>query len=1692
MPAGRDDPLGLETAPLTELQRKTGGGWPTRLPPARSMREPYRAHEQLSHARKEVSSLSDKSGHGILPKVPSSDPPPKLSPPRKKAAAAARAAEAAAAAARGDAGEHGGDGEAGEEPWWQSALDGGRRDRGGVDIWQASAEREEEDDPAPTDPADPASDSPPSEARGGPLRKARRAATGAQPSNRSEALLLSRELERRLCAVREPDPLQGGRMMSAYHEEKRVYDTIFRKVVEQVAVHCAERGDLLETLRSFYARSTDTTARMAERSLRAVYDKRLAHAEAEIAFLRQEAEELRNKQVPSSVEHAIMYMFRTLEQRKQQRVLGVLWTEGSRLLMRCEDCETLLPPPEQAEVLNDSLLLHIEPARLDTLTALMAARPLPEQVKLCTMFLASLPEAELLHIVMQVLGPEQQRRLFLSIFDLLETEDEKPRAVIELLQTMQSKDAINLMASVLTSPGAPDFVALVSHALSPALTTEEKCINVLASLLCNAGTETASRAIKMWARQLKKTEGGAPKLEHADSDSDSFDDSSDEDGSPRKSKPDFNLKIKEVFTELLSVGTTSEANFIFEQLMHEMDEKQRAKLLPSLLSNVQRGELSNLIPQILASNMDALLLPAAQVELKSQLAEIGAVASRFASLLLTSLRPQARLESLRHLTSQDVFGDAEIQVLADYLARVAPSFLEQAQAAVVADPLISPRVAKRRTKKDEGAELIPVDHTTHAVAEIIAQKVREDAKADKKAKPRIQMAKFLRDYLLRTYGFKKVADKSGRDLRYSIRHAASSKGPYATRMHIFGQVFNVLSEYPRWPEPKVDFFFALICRCLWYDRTASLQQAAQRRKSRRSSTKDKEPLEEAKPAVKAPTGFSVEGEVVGPTNIKELLQKPLLQVKLPAVHSAIDALVINAEMAASLKGEMDAVSEAEPLQGNDKGQKRVINMDYVLTIMMQSWQQAADKRLAKNNSKLEKLFEETDDNKNGTLEFKEFKALTDRLMNKNSDQLTPVSVMDLFDEAITVSSEKEGEEMDAVTKEAFVEVFARSNLISMEPFAFADAQELARKLFASISAPKALRRTNVISNSNKEGATASQEEAVEVIEKDPRVRAIIKDAVRNNFLFRYLDDDMLNVVVGYMQPLAVRLGHRVIEQGDRGDYFYVAESGAYNVIVNQAHVHTYEVDEERRVFPTFGELALMYAKPRAAGVVANTDGKLWRLGRAGFRQVQAMANSSRPDPTKILRKVEIFDTLRYDQLAGLRDAMWDKTFVEGEYVFKQGDEADGFYLVSSGWAKVIKSVEETTAAQSIEVMTLGPASYFGERALLHKEPRSASVRVESEELHCLFISTQEFENRLGSLSEMIDKSRREREAAAEARMKELEAFGLGSAQRGSFGFEGVITPIIDGQTATERLYLARHLPTGKLYTVRQQLKKGLVDLNAQSRLPKELEILSQINSAGNLNASLATLLRTFLTDGSVFVLFREVAVCDLRLLSDQGVMGDESILRWVAACVVNALHTLHIDHQTLYRNICVDNVYMLDSGYAALMDFRFAKRDDGKCTSLCGPISSVAPETVRGETQTPAVDVWAFGTLLFELFHGDSPWGSCDAEDTMILKRISAHKGALEIPFVSPDLVELCNALLDPIASTRPTIAAVKESAWFGDTQWARMLTGELPSPLHDISKEQASIKLDEGAGSDLVEIPLPPDVDQTWLEEVSAYRFAK
>ena len=64
------------------------------------------------------------------------------------------------------------------------------------------------------------------------------------------------------------------------------------------------------------------------------------------------------------------------------------------------------------------------------------------------------------------------------------------------------------------------------------------------------------------------------------------------------------------------------------------------------------------------------------------------------------------------------------------------------------------------------------------------------------------------------------------------------------------------------------------------------------------------------------------------------------------------------------------------------------------------------------------------------------------------------------------------------------------------------------------------------------------------------ITTLIKAAVRSNFLFRHLDDAMLDEVVGYMTPAPVKAGDVVIKQGDKGDFFYVCERGTALLVGN--------------------------------------------------------------------------------------------------------------------------------------------------------------------------------------------------------------------------------------------------------------------------------------------------------------------------------------------------------------------------------------------------------------------------------------------------------------------------------------------------------------------------------------------------------------
>jgi cAMP-dependent protein kinase regulator len=114
----------------------------------------------------------------------------------------------------------------------------------------------------------------------------------------------------------------------------------------------------------------------------------------------------------------------------------------------------------------------------------------------------------------------------------------------------------------------------------------------------------------------------------------------------------------------------------------------------------------------------------------------------------------------------------------------------------------------------------------------------------------------------------------------------------------------------------------------------------------------------------------------------------------------------------------------------------------------------------------------------------------------------------------------------------------------------------------------------------------------------------------------------------YIYLVTVQPGEELIVQGQRGDYFYIIETGNFNVYVDKRYVSTLEAGR------CFGELALIYNTPRNATIRAMELSVVYALDRDTFRNTLAnSANTKSNSITQALKRVPLLSSLTDDQLA---------------------------------------------------------------------------------------------------------------------------------------------------------------------------------------------------------------------------------------------------------------------------------------------------------------------------------------------------------------------------------------------------------------------------------------------------------------------------
>lgn len=101
----------------------------------------------------------------------------------------------------------------------------------------------------------------------------------------------------------------------------------------------------------------------------------------------------------------------------------------------------------------------------------------------------------------------------------------------------------------------------------------------------------------------------------------------------------------------------------------------------------------------------------------------------------------------------------------------------------------------------------------------------------------------------------------------------------------------------------------------------------------------------------------------------------------------------------------------------------------------------------------------------------------------------------------------------------------------------------------------------------------------------------------------------------------------------------------------------------------------------------------------------------------------------------LCDCLKQEKFTSGQYVIKQGEQGDIFYLVVEGTA----IAEKEHNGEITKVWDYKENDYFGEIALLKNEPRAASIKATSD-LTLASIDRASFKRLLGPLEDILKRN----------------------------------------------------------------------------------------------------------------------------------------------------------------------------------------------------------------------------------------------------------------------------------------------------------------------------------------------------------------
>ena len=282
--------------------------------------------------------------------------------------------------------------------------------------------------------------------------------------------------------------------------------------------------------------------------------------------------------------------------------------------------------------------------------------------------------------------------------------------------------------------------------------------------------------------------------------------------------------------------------------------------------------------------------------------------------------------------------------------------------------------------------------------------------------------------------------------------------------------------------------------------------------------------------------------------------------------------------------------------------------------------------------------------------------------------------------------------------------------------------------------------------------------------KENEVTAEILSVLRSMELFQGEDQDALTEWLGpppfeggtECALCEFPAGTRIMAEGSFGNSFYVLIRGSV-VVTRGPERHQLAI---LRQGSFFGEMTLISGLPRSGSVTAlepclaievpRRAFELWMKKPGTFRNTMDRTYIER-GLANHLRMIPDFADIDSRVLQELVKKVRLRIFSKDEVIVKEGDEADSFYLIRDGYARVVKTM---AGGERRTVAYLNDGGYFGERALLRAERRNITV-IAMAKVEVIQIMKEDYftllnlDEGLAERFQQKDREWRERQAAAE-------------------------------------------------------------------------------------------------------------------------------------------------------------------------------------------------------------------------------------------------------------------------------------------------------------------------------------------------------